>query len=113
MTLDEQKPSPDLTAILNQLWTRFLPEIHERVAILESSAQAYASGTATPEQHQGAHAAAHKLAGSLGTFGLTQGSDLAREFELMCSSDEICSPAQAQRMAAIAAEIRIIVDSRK
>ncbi len=112
MTPDEQKPSPDLTAILNQLWTRFLPEIHERVSILEFSAHAYASGIATQEQHRGAHAAAHKLAGSLGTFGLTQGSELAREFELMCAADELCSPAQAERLAAIAAEIRIIVDSR-
>src|SRR5512142_1018027 len=113
MTLDEQKSSPDLTAILNQLWTRFLPEIHERVAILESAAQAYASGAATQEQHQAAHAAAHKLAGSLGTFGLTQGSELAREFESMCASDASCSVAQAQRLTAIAAEIRTIVNSRK
>ena len=113
MTLDEQKPPPDLTALLNQLWTRFLPEIHERVAILESAAQACASGAITSEQHQAAHAAAHKLAGSLGTFGLAQGSELAREFELMCASDELCSLAQAQRLTAIAAEIRMIVNARK
>ena len=113
MTLDDQKLPPDITAILNQLWMRFLPEIHERVATLESAAQAYASGAATPEQHEAAHAAAHKLAGSLGTFGLTQGSELAREFELMCASDEPCSLAQAQRLPAIAAEIRSIVNSRK
>lgn len=113
MTLDEQNSPPDLTAILNQLWTRFLPEFHERVSILESAAQACASGTTTLEQQQAAHAAAHKLVGSLGTFGLTQGSGLAREFESICASDEICSSAQAQRLTAIAAEIRIVVDSRK
>ena len=113
MTPDEHKPPADLTAILNQLWARFLPEIHERAALLQTVAQACATGSITPEQHEAAHAAAHKLAGSLGTFGLSQGSELAREFESMCSSDEFCTPTQALRLTAIAAEIRNIIAARK
>jgi len=113
MTLDERKSTPDLTAALNQLWTRFLPEMHDRVAILESAAQACAAGNATPEQRDAAHAAAHKLAGTLGTFSLAKGSELAREFELFCASEESCAAAPAMRLTAIAAEIRTIIDSRK
>jgi HPt (histidine-containing phosphotransfer) domain-containing protein len=112
MTLDEQKPSPDLTATLNQLWIRFLPDIHQRVAILDTAAQAYATGEITPEQREAAHAAAHKLAGSLGTFGLAQGSELAREFEHACTSEESCASTPATRLVAIATEILAIIDAR-
>jgi HPt (histidine-containing phosphotransfer) domain-containing protein len=113
MTLDEQKPTPDLTDLLNQLWMRFLPDIHERVAILETAAQARAAGEITPEQREAAHAAAHKLAGSLGTFGLARGSELAREFEHMCDSEDACSSAQNMQLAALAAEIRTIIETRR
>ncbi len=113
MTLDERKSTPDLTAALNQLWARFLPEIHQRVAILESAAQACAAGEISTEHREFAHAAAHKLAGTLGTFGLARGSEFAREFEQLCSSEESCSASQAQRLATVAAEIRTIIDARK
>jgi HPt (histidine-containing phosphotransfer) domain-containing protein len=113
MTLDEQKSTPDLSTILNQLWARFLPDIYERVAILESTAQACAAGQITREHREAAHAAAHKLAGSLGTFDLGRGSELAREFEMLCASEEFCNSAQAQQLTTIAAEIRSVVESRK
>jgi len=113
MTLDERKSTPDLTTILNQLWARFLPDIYERVAILETAAQACTAGQMTREQREAAHAAAHKLAGSLGTFDLGRGSELAREFEGLCASEESCTGAHAQQLTAIAAEIRTVIDSRK
>ena len=113
MTIDEQKPTPDLTDLLNQLWMRFLPDIHERVAILETVGQARAAGKITPEQREAAHAAAHKLAGSLGIFGLAQGSELAREFEQMCASEQAFTSAQNLRPAALAAEIRTIIETRR
>ena len=113
MTVDEQKPTPDLTELLNQMWARFLPDINERVAILETAGQALAAGEITPEQRDAAHAAAHKLAGSLGTFGLARGSELAREFEQTCASAEACSSAQNMQLATLAAEIRTIIETRK
>ncbi len=67
---------------MDGLWVRFLPEIKERVAVLEAAAQAAGEGTLTGKQREAAQAAAHKLAGVLGTFGLTRGTVLARELEL-------------------------------
>ncbi len=115
MTFDEhseQNSKPDLTSALDQLWKRFLPEISERVSILESAAQACATGSVTPEQRAAAHGAAHKLAGTLGTFSLARGTELAREFEQICAKEEDCTSAQASRLAALAAEIRAIIASR-
>lgn len=108
----EQKSKPDLTSALDQLWKRFLPEITERVSILESTAKACATGGLTQEQREAAHAAAHKLAGTLGTFSLSRGTELAREFEQLCAGNEACSSNQVSHLAELAAEIRNIIASR-
>ena len=109
----DQKPQPDISAILNQMWVRFLPDIYERVRVLESAAKAHLEGRLSPEQCTAAHAAAHKLIGSLGTFGLMRGTELAREFEQACASNMAVMATDPSRLDAIALEIRRIVDERK
>lgn len=116
MTLDEHSDrttAPDLSAALNQLWVRFLPEIRSRVDILEAAAAASTAGQLTGEQREAANSSAHKLAGTLGTFSLARGTELARVFEALSAQEDTCSSANAERLLAIAAEIRAIVDSRK
>jgi HPt (histidine-containing phosphotransfer) domain-containing protein len=104
---------PALTEALGRLWVQFLPQMEERVAILESAAAALAANQLSIEQHQAAHAAAHKLAGVLGTFGLTKGTILAREAETLCSAEPGPGSAVAARLAQIAAQLHAIVQNRK
>ena len=104
---------PALTEALGRLWVQFLPQMEERVAILESAAAALAANQLSIEQHQAAHAAAHKLAGVLGTFGLAEGTLLAREAEAIFSAEPDPGPAAAARLAQIAAQLRAIVQNRK
>ncbi len=59
-----------------------MPEIRERVAVLEAAATAVAAKKLTAARREKAQAAAHKLAGVLGTFSLTRGTVLARELEV-------------------------------
>jgi HPt (histidine-containing phosphotransfer) domain-containing protein len=101
-----------LSHALDHLWQRFLPEIRERVAILESAASAAAQGNLNEELRETARAAAHKLAGVLGTFGLPRGTDLARELEVAFGPDLPVS-ASAPNLAPIAKELRESVESRK
>ena len=102
-----------LTAALDRMWAQFLPEMHERVATLEAAAQAFAAGTLDTERQQAAQAVAHKLAGVLGTFGLTRGTVLARELENLYSRQNEAEPDLAEQLAWTAAELRATVDSRK
>ncbi len=104
---------PALTEALDRMWTQFLPQMKERVGLLESAAADFAANRLSTEQHEAASAAAHKLAGVLGTFGLTRGTVLARELEIMYSRDGGPDPALGERLTSIAAELRAIVDSRK
>lgn len=106
-------PGNDITAALDRLWKRFAPEIHERVALIESAAAACAAGRLSAERRKAANAAAHKLAGTLGTFNLARGTDLAREFEILTAEDCVPDADCSSRLVAIAAEIRSTVDSRR
>jgi HPt (histidine-containing phosphotransfer) domain-containing protein len=96
---------------LDRMWTQFLPMILERVAILETAAAGVAGNSLSGEEREAARSAAHKLAGALGTFGLADGTELAREAETIYMGDP--GTGQGERLALIASEIRKLVESRK
>jgi HPt (histidine-containing phosphotransfer) domain-containing protein len=102
-----------LAAALDRMWLVHLPELQERVDILEASAQAFAAGRLSVDRQQAAQAAAHKLAGVLGTFGLTRGTVLARELEIMYSRQDDPESGSAERLATIAAELRSLIENHK
>lgn len=102
---------PELAAALERLWQRHLPEIEDRLDVLDSAASAATAGTLTPEQQQAAHAAAHKLAGVLGSFGLSQATDPARETERLYAAGFPPSRQTAARLARMAATLRSLVAS--
>jgi HPt (histidine-containing phosphotransfer) domain-containing protein len=105
----EKPAQPNLAAALDRLWARFLPEIRERVAVVDAAVQALAAGSRGAQQKDAAASAAHKLAGVLGTFSLARGTELARELELQFSG----TPASASQLASIASELRAVIDSRR
>ena len=102
-----------LSDAINKLWTQFLPQMRERVGVLETSARAFAADKLSLAQHAEANDAAHKLAGALGSFGLTKGTVLARELEIMYSRESGPDPAVAARLDEIAAQLRSIIENRK
>ncbi len=81
--------------------------------VIQVAADALAAGTLIASRREAAFEAAHKLAGVLGTFGLTRGTVLARELEINFSRGDGPDPASGKRLAAIAAELRAMVESRK
>jgi HPt (histidine-containing phosphotransfer) domain-containing protein len=102
-----------LSQAINGLWERFLPEIRERVTVLEAAAKAVGERKLSAKQREAAQAAAHKLAGVLGTFGLTRGTVLARELELTFARESSPGPDASAKLNEIAAELRSMVESRK
>jgi HPt (histidine-containing phosphotransfer) domain-containing protein len=110
MAPDSGKPA--LTEALNQLWARFLPEIDEKVAVLSSAAAVSAAGQLSIEQQEAARDVAHKLAGVLGTFGLTEGTNLAREAEILYSAQSGLNPQATARLAAIASQLKSLIANR-
>ncbi|MBE9178560.1 response regulator [Oculatella sp. LEGE 06141] len=68
-------------AAIAEVWQRFQPRVHEQIAVLEQAVTALSHQTLSHELRQQAEQEAHTLAGSLGTFGFEQASQLARSLE--------------------------------
>ncbi|WP_254173825.1 response regulator [Planktothrix pseudagardhii] len=64
-----------------QVWQNFKVKVKEQIAILEQVASTLVERKLTPELQEQALQEAHKLSGSLGLFGLQEGSKVARELE--------------------------------
>jgi HPt (histidine-containing phosphotransfer) domain-containing protein len=77
------------------------------VAALQEAAAALAAGQLDAEALSSARADAHKLVGSLGTFGVQRGSEIARQIERELEPGRQ-DPA---RLAALATELRIVIEA--
>lgn len=98
---------------MDLLWAKFLPEIRERVATLEAAAAAVTAKKLNATGCDTAQAAAHKLAGVLGTFKLTRGTDLARELELAYLPESAPAAGSGTHLASLAAELRTMIENRR
>lgn len=63
------------------VWERFKEKFSNRATVVEQAATALLKDALSDELRQKAEQEAHKLAGSLGMFGLAEGSRLSREIE--------------------------------
>ena len=100
-----------LEKAIHRMWGQFLPDLQERVALMESAARALTAGSCTPQQLEEAYFAAHKLAGVLGTFGLMEGTKLAREAENLYAAGAERTAQESARLESIAAQLgRMIAD---
>ncbi len=106
-------PQASLAEALERMWVQFLPQIEERVSAMESANAALAAGKLSYEPRARANSAAHKLAGVLGTFGLTRGTILAREAEIIYSGEPDTDPAAVARLSEIVGELRVLIAKRK
>lgn len=66
---------------MNQLLARFQDTFNEQIAVLIQAKDALSTSRLTEELRQAAQREAHKLAGSLASFGYPDGSKLARSLE--------------------------------
>jgi len=112
VAVPDKSAAHNLSAALDQLWVKFLPEIRLRVETLDAAVAACAANELSAAQREAAHAAAHKLAGTLGTFNLGHGTELAREFELLVSKEAFPDSSVAGRLTSLAASLRTIVEGR-
>ncbi|MEB3883546.1 response regulator [Lyngbya sp. CCY1209] len=83
---------------VNKIWERFRANFGDRIAVIERAGVAAQAGQLDPQLRQEARQEAHKLAGSLGTFGRAEGSAIARQIEALLQDD---TPWSGDRIAAL------------
>lgn len=86
MKSDTQKENQ---AAIAEVWERFKERIGNRVTVLEQAVIALRAGILDDELRQLATQDAHKLIGSLGTFGFANGSTLARKIESILEQPKV------------------------
>ncbi|NES65653.1 MAG: response regulator [Okeania sp. SIO2D1] len=83
-----QESQQKLQDSISKIWDRFKGGINERIGVLEQVVVAGKNEILEIDLQRKAQQEAHKLAGSLGTFGLVDGSDLAREIETLLAAEK-------------------------
>jgi HPt (histidine-containing phosphotransfer) domain-containing protein len=78
--------------LLATLWARSRQTISDRLDVLRHTHRALRANPADKHARRAGADAAHKLAGILGTFGLPEGTDLARRVEVMLESSATIKP---------------------
>lgn len=108
---DPADPTPGgLSAALEQVWARFRGMMFERLAAAEAAADAAAAGRLTDEIRRRGERECHKLVGALGTFGLHEGSRLAREIEQRLHGSTPLTDAEIRRLAAQVLALRSLLE---
>lgn len=80
------KQQQAMLAALAKAREEFKAKVGSRIAVLEQATNALREGNVDVQLRQKAEQEAHKLAGSLGSFGFAQGSLLAQEIEHLLQS---------------------------
>ncbi|MFN6569315.1 response regulator [Dendronalium sp. ChiSLP03b] len=83
---------------LNETWVTNKPKILEQLTIPSQAARELQAGSINCQLQEQAQQIAHKLAGTLGTFGLTSGMQLARQLEQLLDSHKPLQPQSAVLM---------------
>ncbi|BAZ06474.1 response regulator [Calothrix sp. NIES-3974] len=71
-----------------QIWQRHQPRVQEQLAVLTQTVTAAQNQQLSPQLQNTARQEAHSLAGSLGTFGIGNGSIIARQIETILQSHQ-------------------------
>lgn len=96
----------ELKARLREVWMRTRSIIEERISVLENAVSALQSAPLSADQRESGISAAHKLAGSLGMFGLNDSSEFARTIENALALESPDPQAVAQLLARLRAAVR-------
>jgi HPt (histidine-containing phosphotransfer) domain-containing protein len=88
------------------VWAQFRDVIFERLAAVEKAVTALRRATLTPEVRQKAVLEAHRLAGSLGMFGLAEGTRVSREIEHLLAEDVVGAPDTPRRLVDLVGILR-------
>ncbi|MBD2774244.1 response regulator [Iningainema tapete] len=93
-------------AALGGVWRRFQGKISQQVSVLEQAATDALQDTLSQELHAIAEQQAHTLAGSLGTFGFSSGSQLARKIEHLLQAGKCVGLKEGKHLRKLVLKLR-------
>ena len=107
---EAQSQEQKLQTMISALWERSRHTVVERAALLRTAGDLLSDNGLDQATQQRAVDSAHKLAGVLGTFGLPQGTDLAREAEVLFGQSTPLGRDEIERLQLLLAELTRLID---
>ena len=98
------------TTLLNDTWEKFKGQVHEQVTVLEQLAVRFFNQDLQSDWQPIGKNIAHSLTGSLGTFGFSLSSELARQIEKLLGSNRDLTTAQGQLLLSLVTALREELD---
>lgn len=102
-------PDHPLNHAIAKIWERFQDKISDQIQVLEQATTALERGKLQSELRVNAYRESHKLAGSLGTFGIGEGSVLARKMEELLQGETPLTPEQITHLAEWVVQLRQVL----
>ena len=104
-------PQPQVPSSASRVWAQFHDVIFERMVTIETAVTALRQAQLTDEVPKKAVLEAHRLAGSLGMFGLAEGTRLARQIEISLGDQALVGPETPRNLTDAAAALRKILEN--
>ncbi len=98
------------TTLLTETWEKFKGQVHEQVAVLEQLAVRFLHQDLQSDWQTIGKNIAHSLTGSLGTFGFSLSSELARQIEKLLSGNQDLTRAEGQLLFSLVTALREELD---
>lgn len=106
LAIADKRNKKQTEATLKVVWEKFKGQNSARVTILEQATAICQQNTLEDEIWQQARSAAHKLAGALGVFGMSEGSQIAKEIEKILQAAPPLSPTQVHHFSNLVSSLR-------
>jgi DNA-binding response OmpR family regulator len=97
---------PPGAALLKDAWEKFNGQVYEQVAVLEQLAMRFLSQDLQSDWQEIGKNIAHSLAGSLGTFGFSLSSELARQIEKLLGGHQDLTSEEGQWLFSLVTALR-------
>ncbi|MGA9378385.1 MAG: response regulator [Phormidium sp.] len=108
---DKFQAQTKVQAIMQEIWVKFLKSWEMQIIVFKEAIAQLSTGNLNQELHSSARAKAHTLIGSLGSFGLPKGSEVAQQIEQLLRLD---SPGEneARQLKNLLGQLEQIVTSK-
>jgi diguanylate cyclase (GGDEF)-like protein len=103
---DMSEPIATVPPALAEIWEHHHAGVLEQVETIAAAVVALLRDDLDDERRAQATREAHKLAGSLGTFGLAAASERSRELELLLGAPEALDPSSLPRLSELVVAVR-------
>lgn len=102
----------ELQKKLNEVWQKVLPLMLTRLEAIERAQRELQAAKLTDDLRLDAAQQAHKLAGSLGVFGMQEASELAAKIEQLLSREAIPNEESSAQLTDCVGRLKSSIESR-